>query len=80
MFIVDKPTVTHVNTLSRILKCEPKINLNDLERESSCENRPILHPVSVENEIAPTPSVLDVLKEISRKRINNTVNSKYKQN
>lgn len=75
LFFADKSLNSHGKTLSRILKGGggSKMNFSEMEKESSCENRPILHPVSMDNEFAPTPSVLDVLKEISRKRINNSV-------
>ncbi|XP_055849707.1 nuclear pore complex protein DDB_G0274915 [Episyrphus balteatus] len=60
----------HGNTLSSILRSGSIVGLQKSDEEISRENRPILHPPPTENEMAPTRSVLEVLKEISRKRIN----------
>ncbi|XP_004536990.1 nuclear pore complex protein DDB_G0274915 [Ceratitis capitata] len=64
-----KPTF-YGNTLSSLLRSNSVISVQKSDEEISCENRPILHPPPTENDLAPTRSVLDVLKEISRKRIN----------
>ncbi|XP_055375074.1 putative uncharacterized protein DDB_G0282133 [Condylostylus longicornis] len=67
-------SVFQANSRSSILRTGsivPTVSLglkqanNDIARE----NRPILHPVA-DSETAPTRSVLEALKEISRKRIN----------
>ncbi|XP_055923512.1 nuclear pore complex protein DDB_G0274915 [Eupeodes corollae] len=63
-------SVFHGNTLSSILRSGSIVGLQKSDEEISRENRPILHPPPTENEMAPTRSVLEVLKEISRKRIN----------
>lgn len=63
-------SVFHGNTLSSILRSGSIVGLQKSDEEISRENRPILHPPATENEMAPTRSVLEVLKEISRKRIN----------
>lgn len=60
----------HGNTLSSILRSGSIVGLQKSDEEISRENRPILHPPPSENDMAPTRSVLEVLKEISRKRIN----------
>lgn len=63
--------VFQVNTRSSILRTPsivPTVNLRKTNSELLCENRPILHPA--DNDLMPTRSVLDALKEISRKRIN----------
>ncbi|XP_054733395.1 mucin-5AC isoform X2 [Anastrepha obliqua] len=65
-----KKSVFYGNTLSSLLRSNSVISVQKSDEEISCENRPILHPPPTENELAPTRSVLDVLKEISRKRIN----------
>ncbi|XP_036344066.1 nuclear pore complex protein DDB_G0274915 [Rhagoletis pomonella] len=65
-----KKSVFYGNTLSSLLRSNSVISLQKSDEELSCENRPILHPPPTESDLAPTRSVLDVLKEISRKRIN----------
>lgn len=68
-------SVFQANTRSSILRSGSIVSTIGFQKsgdEVSRENRPILHP-AVENEIAPTRSVLDDLKEISRKRINSDV-------
>ncbi|XP_067647229.1 uncharacterized protein [Eurosta solidaginis] len=79
-----KKSAFYGNTLSSLLRSNSVISVQKSDEELSCENRPILHPPATENELAPTLSVLDVLKEISRKRINsddsdgiNDANKKY---
>lgn len=49
------------------------MGLHRSDDDISSENKPIIHPPPTENDMAPTRSVLDVLKEISRKRINSDV-------
>ncbi|XP_037956217.1 nuclear pore complex protein DDB_G0274915 [Teleopsis dalmanni] len=61
----------HGRTVSSLLRSNSIIGLHKTGDEISCENRPIMHPPATENDLAPTRSVLEVLKEISRKRINN---------
>ncbi|XP_030373838.1 nuclear pore complex protein DDB_G0274915 isoform X2 [Scaptodrosophila lebanonensis] len=56
------------NTLPSLLRSNSMIGLPKTCEELSRENRPIMHPPPQESE--PTRSVLDALKEISRKRIN----------
>ncbi|XP_037813714.1 nuclear pore complex protein DDB_G0274915 [Lucilia sericata] len=60
------------NTISSLLRSSSVMGLQQSKRNEdlSRENRPIIHPPPTENDMAPTRSVLDVLKEISRKRIN----------
>ncbi|XP_046806762.1 serine-rich adhesin for platelets [Lucilia cuprina] len=60
------------NTISSLLRSSSVVGLQQSKRNEdlSRENRPIIHPPPTENDMAPTRSVLDVLKEISRKRIN----------
>lgn len=58
------------NSLSSLLRSNSVVGLQKSNEDISRENRPILHPPPTENDMAPTRSVLDVLKEISRKRIN----------
>ncbi|XP_014095830.2 ice-structuring glycoprotein [Bactrocera oleae] len=79
-----KKSIFYGNTLSSLLRSNSVISAQKSDEEISSENRPILHPPPTENELAPTRSVLDVLKEISRKRINSDdsdgipdVNKKY---
>ncbi|TMW50141.1 hypothetical protein DOY81_004766 [Sarcophaga bullata] len=55
------------NTISSLLRSNSVVGIQSKRTE---ENRPIIHPPPTENDMAPTRSVLDVLKEISRKRIN----------
>lgn len=66
-------SIFYGNTLSSLLRSNSVISAQKSDEEISSENRPILHPPPTENELAPTRSVLDVLKEISRKRINSDV-------
>ncbi|KAI9576083.1 mucin-5AC [Glossina fuscipes] len=66
----DKPAF-HGNTISSLLRSSSVVGLHKSDEEISRENRPIIHPPPTENDMAPTRSVLEVLKEISRKRINN---------
>uniref|UniRef100_A0A1A9WDD9 Uncharacterized protein n=1 Tax=Glossina brevipalpis TaxID=37001 RepID=A0A1A9WDD9_9MUSC len=66
----DKP-VFHGNTISSLLRSSSVVGIHKSDEEISRENRPIIHPPPTENDMAPTRSVLEVLKEISRKRINN---------
>uniref|UniRef100_A0A034VJX8 Nuclear pore complex protein DDB_G0274915 n=1 Tax=Bactrocera dorsalis TaxID=27457 RepID=A0A034VJX8_BACDO len=79
-----KKSIFYGNTLSSLLRSNSVISVQKSDEEISSENRPILHPPPTESELAPTRSVLDVLKEISRKRINSDdsdgihdVNKKY---
>ncbi|KAM7360767.1 uncharacterized protein ACRADG_007619 [Cochliomyia hominivorax] len=59
------------NTVSSLLRSNSVLGLQSKRTEDlSRENRPIIHPPPTEDDMAPTRSVLDVLKEISRKRIN----------
>ncbi|XP_073837245.1 uncharacterized protein isoform X2 [Musca autumnalis] len=58
------------NTLSGLLRSNSVVGLQKSDEDISRENRPIIHPPPTESDMAPTRSVLDVLKEISRKRIN----------
>lgn len=69
----SEKSVFYGNTLSSLLRSNSVISLQKSDEELSCENRPILHPPPTESDLAPTRSVLDVLKEISRKRINSDV-------
>uniref|UniRef100_A0A0A1WVD0 Nucleoporin NSP1 n=1 Tax=Zeugodacus cucurbitae TaxID=28588 RepID=A0A0A1WVD0_ZEUCU len=82
--VPPKKSIFYGNTLSSLLRSNSVISIHKSDEEISSENRPILHPPPSENELAPTRSVLDVLKEISRKRINSDesdgihdVNKKY---
>lgn len=64
------------NTLSSLLRSNSLVGLvpKTTEQEQlSRENRPILHPPHPQHESEPTRSVLEELKEISRKRINTEV-------
>lgn len=75
LYFIDK-AVFQVNTRSSILRTPsivPTVNLRKTNSELLCENRPILHPA--DNDLMPTRSVLDALKEISRKRINSDVST-----
>ncbi|XP_061392994.1 nuclear pore complex protein DDB_G0274915 [Musca vetustissima] len=58
------------NTLSSLFRSNSVVGLRKSNEDISRENRPIIHPPPTESDMAPTRSVLDVLKEISRKRIN----------
>uniref|UniRef100_A0A1I8MAT0 Uncharacterized protein n=1 Tax=Musca domestica TaxID=7370 RepID=A0A1I8MAT0_MUSDO len=64
------PPVFSGSTLSGLLRSNSVVGLHKSDEDISSENRPIIHPPPTENDMAPTRSVLDVLKEISRKRIN----------
>lgn len=82
--VPPKKSIFYGNTLSSLLRSTSVISVQKSDEEISSENRPILHPPPTENELTPTRSVLDVLKEISRKRINSDdsdgmhdVNKKY---
>ncbi|XP_013108830.1 uncharacterized protein LOC106088075 [Stomoxys calcitrans] len=76
----QQPTMTRIappdksmfygNTLSSLWRSNSVVGLQKSDEDISQENRPIIHPPPTENDMAPTRSVLDVLKEISRKRIN----------
>lgn len=61
------------NTISSIIRSNSIVSLHKSDEEISRENRPILHPPATGSELAPTRSVLEVLKEISRKRISSDV-------
>ncbi|XP_068157680.1 uncharacterized protein [Drosophila tropicalis] len=66
------------NTLSSLLRSNSVVGIvhkagdqqHQGQEQLSRENRPILHPPPTQQEIEPTRSVLEELKEISRKRIN----------
>ncbi|XP_002031596.2 mucin-5AC isoform X1 [Drosophila sechellia] len=61
------------NTLSSLLRSNSLVGLvqkTSEQEQLSRENRPILHPPHPQHESEPTRSVLEELKEISRKRIN----------
>lgn len=64
------------NTLPSLLRSNSVLGVEKVEQLSG-ENRPILHPQSAHHESEPTRSVLDELKEISRKRINSGVSSRW---
>ncbi|XP_075144794.1 uncharacterized protein LOC142219911 [Haematobia irritans] len=63
-------SVFYGNTLSSLWRSNSVVGIQKSDEDISRENRPIIHPPPTENDMAPTRSVLDVLKEISRKRIN----------
>lgn len=80
LFALDFNLVTYTDTsvfsgstLSGLLRSNSVVGLHKSDEDISSENRPIIHPPPTENDMAPTRSVLDVLKEISRKRINSDV-------
>ncbi|XP_060647723.1 mucin-5AC [Drosophila nasuta] len=58
------------NTLPSLLRSNSLLGIEKCSDPLSRENRPILHPQPLEHENEPTRSVLEELKEISRKRIN----------
>ncbi|KAH8341041.1 hypothetical protein KR067_002534, partial [Drosophila pandora] len=64
------------NTLPSLLRSNSLVGVVHKASEQeqlSRENRPILHPPHPQHDSEPTRSVLDELKEISRKRINSGV-------
>lgn len=74
MCIYLEKSTFYGNTISSLLRSNSVVGIQSKRTE---ENRPIIHPPPTENDMAPTRSVLDVLKEISRKRINSDVSSSY---
>ncbi|KAH8383812.1 hypothetical protein KR009_010636 [Drosophila setifemur] len=69
------PSLLRSNSLVGVLR---KTNSSEQEHLSR-ENRPILHPPHPQHESEPTRSVLEELKEISRKRINSGVSFRQAQ-
>ncbi|KAH8258301.1 hypothetical protein KR038_009382, partial [Drosophila bunnanda] len=64
------------NTLSSLMRSNSLVGVTlktSDQEQLSRENRPILHPPHPQHECEPTRSVLEELKEISRKRINSGV-------
>ncbi|KAH8375915.1 hypothetical protein KR200_007266, partial [Drosophila serrata] len=64
------------NTLSSLMRSNSLVGVGlktSDQEQLSRENRPILHPPHPQHECEPTRSVLEELKEISRKRINSGV-------
>jgi len=64
------------NTLPSLLRSNSLagvVQKTSEQEQLSRENRPILHPPHPQHESEPTRSVLEELKEISRKRINTGV-------
>ncbi|KAM8704279.1 hypothetical protein ACLKA7_008819 [Drosophila subpalustris] len=58
------------NTLPSLLRSNSLLGVEKCSEQLSRENRPIMHPQPLQHESEPTRSVLEELKEISRKRIN----------
>ncbi|EDW59434.2 uncharacterized protein Dvir_GJ10887 [Drosophila virilis] len=58
------------NTLPSLLRSNSLLGVEKVSDQLSRENRPIMHPPPLQHESEPTRSVLEELKEISRKRIN----------
>ncbi|KAH8359150.1 hypothetical protein KR093_004712, partial [Drosophila rubida] len=64
------------NTLPSLLRSNSLLGVDKCSEQLSCENRPILHPQPLQHDNEPTRSVLEELKEISRKRINSSVSQR----
>ncbi|KAH8307763.1 hypothetical protein KR044_012913, partial [Drosophila immigrans] len=64
------------NTLPSLLRSNSLMGVEKCSEQLSRENRPILHPQLLHHENEPTRSVLEELKEISRKRINSGVSQR----
>ncbi|ALC45757.1 CG14712 [Drosophila busckii] len=61
------------NTLPGLLRSNSLVGVEPSNSEQLLrENRPIMHPPPLQHESEPTRSVLEELKEISRKRINSS--------
>ncbi|EDV93462.1 GH25310, isoform B [Drosophila grimshawi] len=58
------------STLPSLLRSNSLLGVEKNTEQLSRENRPIMHPPPLQHESEPTRSVLEELKEISRKRIN----------